>query len=130
MRRLIEIAALAALPMSAMEAQVRVHPFSEDELYRAFRFRHGEGEARAMAREAISGEEPSPIALPADAYAIVGVEFAEETLIVLSLLSPETEAKVEEYRRRGSRSISGEEQLRWQRRREELRTQMGREPPN
>ena len=130
MRRLLKLAAFAALPISAMEAQVRVHPFSEDELYRAFRFHHGDAEARTMAREASSSEAPLPIALPANAHAIVGVEFAEETLIVLSLLSPETEARVEEYRRRGGRSISGEDQLRWQRRREELRTVMGRQPPN
>lgn len=131
MNRLLAVLSLLMLPALGLEAQVRVHPFTEDELHRAFRFHHSEAEARHMARQALSEVDSPPVSVPSGGYSVVGVEFAEETLILLSLLSPEVNEKVERYRRRGNYEITLADQQRWRQHREELRKRIeGADPPN
>jgi hypothetical protein len=132
---------------SDLMAQHLDHPFTEEELYQLSRLFGSDADARAEARELMvplgDTEDVKPIrkrSAPAPASpemerleregwtrvefkSVPSLQFTEDTLILLSLLSEELRDKVERYRR-SRRGISGflpEEVERWEKRRAELK---------
>jgi hypothetical protein len=118
-------------------------PFSRDELYRVMQFFVDETEAAEVvdslfqntgavqetAGHAQAGNSSVPLD-PGDEVrergplrfeSVSGITFTEDTLILLSMLSSDTEAKVDKYRHRHNPSrLTAEEERRWRERREEL----------
>jgi hypothetical protein len=113
------------------------NPFTDEELYRAFRVGSTDADARQLVADLRRAEAEmaaafdrhrgeSPRARPAEPDAIVpafGSTLSEDTLVILSLLGEATEAKVQHYleARLGGRPMTPEFQRDWQARRETLR---------
>ena len=108
-----------------------MHEFTASEIFEAFRPLMPEADARRIAdsvsepvdMEAILAKPPHNQNGPGLAYwPIPTVNFTTDTLILLSLLSPETCAKVDRYRARlrDAGAIRPHEDAEWQRRRQEL----------
>jgi hypothetical protein len=100
----------AAQPQGSLMAQTLDHPFTEDELYCAFRLMKApEAEAREAAQALVAVQRQRLL-------------FVDDTPILLSLLSAEVHAKVERYRAalRGNAPPDPAEEAEWQRRRAEL----------
>jgi len=110
---------------------VPMHEFTGSEIFEAFRPLMSEAEARRMADflsapvdiDAILAESPHNENGPGLPYwPIPTVNFSRDTLILLSLLSAETAAKVDRYRAwlRDAGAIRPQEEEEWRRRREEF----------
>ena len=110
---------------------VPMHEFTPSEIFEAFRPLMPEAKARQMAdfltepidMEAILAEPPHNQNGPGlPHYPIPTVNFSNDTLILLSLLSAETAAKVDRYRAglRDVGAIGPEAEEEWDRRRQEL----------
>lgn len=96
-----------------------IQPFSEDELLAAFRVFLPDARAREVVEELLtsaSHEEGFGRWRPADF-----ISFDRDVLILLSIQSEETNAKVERYRRLGGYEPTAEDQADWESRRAELR---------
>ncbi len=98
--------------------------FSEAEIYQALVQGMPEGEARRMAAEFSHPERGGSYSagLPTPRPGEVAVAYSEDLLIALSLVSEETNRKVDEYRlSRSNGKISPAEQRSWEARRSRFR---------
>ena len=94
------------------------HPFTYQELFEGLRRFFPEAEARELATEATTPAPwrqsgTSPLWQEA-------IDFSQDLLIVMTLVSNETREKVEQWRRLGGHEPSPGEQADWNRRRAEL----------
>jgi hypothetical protein len=101
--------------------------FTEDELFQVYSRFVPAAEARVMARASLSTANV-PVAAPRqtaglDVRPIPSTDLSDDTLILLSLLSEETNEKVMAYRRSyyGGRAIPEADEEAWNRRRAELK---------
>lgn len=113
---------LGAFPVHAQMSM----PFSYDELYTTFRHLMSAPEAAELAREVMGPSGKYGQLHEGDGLAfrtVPNVTLTEDTLILLSFISPETARKVADYRRamRGGRAETPAEAAEWQRRVKELR---------
>lgn len=134
-----------SLSNAGADAQMREHPFTRDELYKVTQFFVGEKEA-ALAVDSLfesmtppgepSGKVQKPPGnhpklpdspdeatrgRPTSFESVGGITFTDDTLILLSLLSSETEKKVDTYRQtRHKGGVTSEEEVKWQKRRSEV----------
>jgi hypothetical protein len=126
--------ALSAMPILPLRAQSNESEFTRDELFKVTRFFLSDDKAREMV-EALFAEHGTPSRqsdgrsgslqqpLPSGMReltvgAVGGITYTDDTLVLLSLLSAETNEKVEKYRKRWPRSA--EEETKWRARRAEL----------
>lgn len=100
----------------------QISPFSEEELYQALRLILPETEARAAAAPL-----PAPTAehfaeLQPGEHIVRGINFTDDTLILLSLVSEELRVRVERYRarRRGAAPLDADDERAWQARCNEI----------
>jgi hypothetical protein len=122
------------------------HPFTDKELFEALRLGSTDSAARRLVADMRRAEgamrdhfaqhrrEEARGAPAAEVEPAFGAALSEETLIILSLLGPETEAKVEQYLAalRGPRGPDPEFERVWRERRDQLRPwveRMRRSPP-
>ena len=99
------------------------HPCTPDDLFEVMRLILPDAEARAVAYRAFLPIGPDGNVAPPGTPSIVeGIVYTEDTLILLSLLSTESNARVERYvtQTRG-RPRDAAEQEQWDRRRAELK---------
>jgi hypothetical protein len=84
----------------------------------SYRYAFTEAELYAALRSVLPDEDARELASTGAADVAEGgaLTFSEETLVLLSLLGPETNRKVEHYRswRRQGQPISAEEERQWQ----------------
>lgn len=104
-------------PERAM-AQTSLVPFTADELYKVFALFTDPDVARAVANDAVRVDADGT--LP---DSVRGVTLTFDSLILLSLMSPELEQRVAAYRARlrGGTQVDPAEVQAWDRRRAELR---------
>jgi hypothetical protein len=100
--------------------------FTYEELLRIFQLSLSAEEADRLARAGAQDSEVGA-STATSGLAVGGVSFSGDTLILLSLLSESTNARVEKHRRLGNRHIGENEQREWETRREELRKEFGQQ---
>ena len=93
------------------------HPFTYQELFHGLRVFFPEEEAHELAKQAVTAatRQSGTSVRPRES-----IDFSQDLLIVMSLLSDETRDKVEQWRRWDGHEPTPEEQADWSRRREEL----------
>jgi hypothetical protein len=109
-------------------------PFTEEEVYQALRLVLPEDEARRAARPLPDPTPTEVAALRPGEYVVRGVNYTDDMLILLSLVSSDLSAKVETYRATRRRIVnwSDEEDEAWRARRDELKRSIAgglRAPP-
>jgi hypothetical protein len=109
------------------------HPFTFSELFGVYRLLFSEAEAHEMASASIEGETESGGSQARESGRVNDVSLAyiprqsvtltTDTLLLLSLVSDELEAKVQAYRSRmrGGRAETSEESAMWNERRQILK---------
>lgn len=116
---------ILAFPIGATGQDM--HPFTYDELYQASKLVMSDSEAARFAAELAPGASVETLGEARSSGALsfrtVGhSDLLEDTLVLLSLLSAETQRKVERYRLQlYSGRIPSEEDARWRERVEQLR---------
>ena len=124
-RHLIQPYALAiflAVPYSVAASQGGMtHPFTYQELFEGLRRFFPDEEARQLATEAATPAVPRPggAQLGRSTQSRETIDFTQDLLILMSFISEETRAKVEQWRRRVGEP-SPAEQAAWNQRRVEL----------
>jgi hypothetical protein len=126
--------ALSAMPILPLRAQSNESEFTRDELFKVTRFFLSDDKAREMVEALLAAhgaperqsersngnpQQPVPFGMrEVTVGAVGGITYTDDTLVLLSLLSAETNEKVEKHRKRSPRS--SEEEARWQERRAEI----------
>lgn len=116
------LAILLAVPYSVAAAQGGMtHPFTYQELFEGLRRFFPDEEARQLATEAVTPSVPRTRGTQSgrSTEPQETIDFSQDLLIIMSLISDETRAKVEQWRRRFGEPSPGE-QAAWNQRRVEL----------